>query len=107
MLQLAHVQAPAVCTCCTLSYAGDKKVSSDPFSEETEEQVAQKKEVMESLHASFIDFVKGRRAASLLDPEKNDLFSGKVWTGRDAAAVGLVDRVGTMQEVRSLSKNHH
>lgn len=84
-----------------MHHAGDKKVSSDPFSEETDDQKALKKEVMESLHTSFIDFVKGRRAASLLDPEKHDLFSGKVWTGRDAVAVGLVDRVGTMQEVCS------
>ena len=55
---------------------------------------------MESLHKSFIDFVKGRRAATLLDPVKHDVFSGKVWTGRDAAAIGVVDQVGTLREVR-------
>eukprot|EP00892_Ulva_mutabilis_P004201 jgi/Ulvmu1/2152/UM129_0012.1 len=82
-----------------LAHAGDKKVASDPFSEETEDQKALKKEVMESLHNSFIEFVQGRRSATLLDPAKNDVFSGKVWTGRDAAAIGVVDRVGTMQAV--------
>lgn len=83
-----------------MCHPGDKKVSSDPFSEETEDQKTLKKEVMESLHKSFIDFVKGRRAATLLDPVKHDVFSGKVWTGRDAAAIGVVDQVGTLREVR-------
>jgi hypothetical protein len=85
---------------CIWSYrAGDKKISTDPFSEQTEEQKAVQKEVMDSLHNTFISFVKERRGDALAGPEKDDVFSGRVWTGSDAVKIGLVDHVGTLHEV--------
>jgi protease IV len=79
--------------------AGDKKISSDPFSVQSAEQKAVQEEIMGSLHDSFISFVKERRGAALVDPEQKDVFSGRVWTGCDAVKVGLVDHVGTLDEV--------
>lgn len=57
-------------------------------------------ELMGSLHETFISFVKERRGSALINPEKQDIFSGRVWTGTDAVKVGLVDNVGTLSEVR-------
>lgn len=80
--------------------AGDKKISTDPFSEQTEEQKAVQKELMGSLHDTFISFVKERRGSALVDPMGQDVFSGRVWTGADAVKVGVIDKVGTLHEVR-------
>lgn len=84
-----------------MNFAGDKKISSDPFSEQTEEQMAVQKELMGSLHDTFISFVKERRGKALVDPETADVFSGRVWTGADALKIGLIDHVGTLHEVCS------
>lgn len=84
-------------------YVGDKKISTDPFSEQTEDQKSVQNEIMGSLHGSFIDYVKDRRGSALENPDKStthsDLFSGRVWTGSDAVKVGLVDKIGTLDEV--------
>ena len=72
----------------------------DPFSEQTEEQTAVQKELMGSLHGTFISFVKERRGSALTDPERKEVFSGRVWTGADAVKVGLIDDVGTLSDVR-------
>jgi ClpP class serine protease len=79
--------------------AGDKKVAADAFSDLTPEQKAVQEDLVNSLHGAFIDFVAKRRGKALIDPEKNEVFSGRVWTGRAAVKIGLVDGVGHMTEV--------
>ena len=71
----------------------------DPFSEVTDEQKALQRELMQSLHATFIDFVKHRHGGALKAPSSDDTWSGKVWTGADAAAGGLIDGVGEMNGI--------
>lgn len=83
--------------------AGKAKLPMDPFLPVDEDQERRLRDVMENLHESFRDAVleyRGDRLQGMDDPEKKeDIFSGRVWTGRQAVKVGLVDGVGTMPEV--------
>ena len=85
----------------TLAGAGENKALGDPFSPLTEAQRALQRDLLAALHASFIAYVRARRAAALAGktPDNSDLFSGKVWTGGAAAHAGLVDGVGGLREV--------
>jgi ClpP class serine protease len=46
---------------------------------------------------SFIAEVKDRRGARL--DATTDLFSGEVWTGRESLRLGLVDEIGTLEQL--------
>ena len=41
------------------------------------------------IHNNFIDVVKSGRGDKLIDNE--EIFSGKIWTGKDSISLGLVD----------------
>ncbi len=73
--------------------AGENKAMLDPFKPEDPEDVARLRDILEDLHAQFIDLVKSRRPDKIAnDPE---IFSGAVWTGPKAREKGLID--GTAQ----------
>ena len=74
-----------------LRAAGDKKVLSDPFSEETGEQAARIERLMERLHGHFIALVRERRGDRLAEDE--ELFSGQIFTGDEAVDNGLADGI--------------
>lgn len=71
--------------------AGDSKSILDPFRPEREEDVERVRRLQGVIHRNFIDQVKARRGDRLTDA---DLFTGEVWVGAEAVAVGLVDGVG-------------
>ncbi len=72
--------------------AGKSKSFMDPFRPEKEEDVARLKDLLDQLHAYFIDTVKERRGSTLgEDPE---LFTGKIWVGKGAVEIGLADGIG-------------
>ena len=75
--------------------AGEEKVSIDPFKPVTPRASARMDELLRDLHASFIDAVKAARGDKLTGAD-GDLFSGRVWTGRQAVPLGLVDGVGSL-----------
>ncbi|MEO1243991.1 MAG: S49 family peptidase [Pseudomonadota bacterium] len=73
--------------------AGENKAMLDPFKPEDAEDVARLREILDDLHAQFIDLVKSRRPDKITDDP--EIFSGAVWTGPKAREKGLID--GTAQ----------
>lgn len=70
--------------------AGGSKSFLDPFKPEKPEDVARLKALQEPIHQSFIAEVKARRGQRLADA---DLFTGDVWVGAQAVAMGLADGI--------------
>lgn len=70
--------------------AGGSKSFLDPFKPEKPEDVARLTALQEPIHQRFIAEVKARRGARLAE---GDLFTGEVWVGAQAVAVGLVDGI--------------
>jgi signal peptide peptidase SppA len=81
-----------------LHTAGESKARLDPFLPEQPEDVAWLQGELEELHRLFIAWVRERRGARLTGDESS-VFSGEVWTGARAQALGLVDGLGTMRGV--------
>lgn len=54
------------------------------------------RDMLADLHEAFKDTVRSVRGAKLDAAKEDELFSGRVWTGRQAAALGLVDGVATL-----------
>lgn len=83
--------------------AGSSKGGLDPFRPVDPGEAARLAEVLADLHASFIGAVKAARgpalAAAAAPIPEAELFSGRVWTGRQAAAGGLVDGTGALVDV--------
>ena len=68
--------------------SGENKVFLDPFSDEKNSDISYAKENDTSIHNNFIDVVKSSRGDKLIDNE--EIFSGKIWTGKDSISLGLV-----------------
>lgn len=77
--------------------AGESKSLGDPFLPETEDGIETRKEILEAVHKEFIDVVKRGRSDKL--SKNDDLFSGKVWAGKKALELGLVDSLGSVRTV--------
>ena len=78
--------------------AGTHKVRLDPFSPESDEDVAWLRGLHTELHEQFIDLVKDRRKGKLTGAD-DVLFTGEVWTGRRALELGLIDGLGSLRGV--------
>ena len=61
----------------------------DPFKPENPEDVDRLKEILGDMHQGFESYVRERRAGKLADDA--DLFTGRVWLGERAQALGLID----------------
>jgi len=77
--------------------AGDNKAFLDPFQPFDEEDEEFWQGVLNSTHQQFIDDVKAGRGDRLSDDDS--LFSGLVWSGEQAEALGLVDQLGSIDDV--------
>jgi signal peptide peptidase SppA len=77
--------------------AGAHKVRLDPFQREKDEDVEWLKGLQSQLHEQFVSWVRARRGDRLGD--RDDLFTGEVWTGAKAKELGLVDGVGNLRAV--------
>lgn len=73
--------------------AGRNKARLDPFSPEKPEDVAFTRALLDDLHGHFKDWVRGRRAGKLTQPEET-LFDGSYMVGSRALAAGLIDALG-------------
>lgn len=73
--------------------AGESKNFLDPFSASSEGDVEFWQSVLSTTHQQFIDVVKAGRGDRILD--RADIFSGKVWSGEQAVALGLIDGLGS------------
>ncbi len=77
--------------------AGDNKGMLDPFSPMTETQRAFAQDMLDTIHQQFIDTVK--RGCGKRLHETQDTFSGLFWTGEQAVALGLADKLGSLDSV--------
>ena len=71
--------------------AGRSKSLLDPFRPETPEDVARLERLLGPIHEAFKAQVRARRGHRL--PEDRDLFTGEIWTGREAVELGLADGI--------------
>lgn len=72
--------------------AGEHKGFLDPFSPQNPDDVAHARQLLETIHAQFIETVRQGRGERLKDDPR--LFSGLVWTGQQGLELGLVDALG-------------
>lgn len=79
--------------------AGERKLMLDPFSPEDEQDVVRLKAIQGSIHELFINHVKERRTDKLNKRRYKDIFSGEVFLGDEALRLGLIDQIGTMDDV--------
>lgn len=78
--------------------AGAAKLPMDPFLPVKPEQESRLMEIMASMHDSFQSIVKQSRG-NRLQGSDDELFSGRVWTGRQALTLGLIDGLGSMRGI--------
>lgn len=79
--------------------AGNAKSRLDPFLPEKQDDVDWLRDLQGQLHTMFQDWVVARRGDRLR--EKDELFTGEIWTGAKAVELGLVDGLGTPRAVLS------
>lgn len=76
--------------------SGEHKAFLDPFSEEKPEESEFWQEVLDVTHLQFIKVVQEGRGERIKAAEKNEkLYSGLIWNGEQALALGLIDGLGS------------
>jgi signal peptide peptidase SppA len=75
---------------------GPRKGMLDPFREEKADDVDRLRELHADIFETFRAHVRERRGDRLLAADET-LFSGDIWTGRQAVEVGLVDGIAEMR----------
>jgi len=80
-----------------LMTAGANKGMLDPFSPQDDAQRAYLQSMLDEIHTQFITVVKDGRGTRL--KESPDTFSGLVWSGQQAVALGLADGLGNLDYV--------
>ena len=79
--------------------AGKNKSTLDPFVEEKEEDIQRLKKIQLDLHADFIKVVNESRSTKLAKDGNPDLFTGEFWSGSKAKELGLIDGLGSVDEI--------
>ncbi|MEC5405298.1 S49 family peptidase [Paraburkholderia sp. MPAMCS5] len=75
-----------------LHTSGENKGFYDPFSPETPKMDQHAQEMLDQIHAQFIEAVRQGRGKRL--HETPDMFSGLFWTGQKSVELGLADGLG-------------
>jgi signal peptide peptidase SppA len=81
---------------------GKNKAGITPFTEPDPVEIENLTTIQKQIHEEFMDVVKKRRGEKLMkvDGELHpDLFTGKVWAGKDALTMGLIDGIGSYYPV--------
>ena len=81
-----------------LMTSGENKGFLDPFSPVSEAQRAHAQQMLDQIHAQFIDVVKKGRG-DRLKANTPELFSGLFWTGQQSIELGLADKLGNVEFV--------
>ena len=71
----------------------------DPFLDEKKEDIDRLKNIQLDLHKDFIDVVEKSRSTKLKKESGIELFSGEFWPGRKSLELGLIDGIGSANEV--------
>ncbi|WP_116865816.1 signal peptide peptidase SppA [Pseudomonas syringae] len=74
--------------------SGEHKAFLDPFQPQKADETQFWQGVLDTTHRQFIASVKQGRGDRLKDKDHPELFSGLIWTGEQAVALGLVDGLG-------------
>ena len=77
--------------------SGTNKGFLDPFSPTDPQQVEYAKQMLEEIHAQFIQVVRKGRGKRL--KETPETFSGLVWSGQKSIEMGLADGFGSVESV--------
>ncbi|MEO0667360.1 MAG: S49 family peptidase [Pseudomonadota bacterium] len=77
--------------------AGKSKSMLDPFRPEKPEDIERLKGILNDIHGNFISHVEARRAGKL--DTDTELFTGEIWLGERARALGLIDGIGHLKPV--------
>ncbi|AAO91475.1 S49 family peptidase [Coxiella burnetii] len=81
-----------------LFVAGDHKDRLDPFQPVKPEDVEKINKVLAQVHQNFIDqVIQGR--GNRLHGDRQEIFSGDFWTGKEAAQLGVVDGTANLWTV--------
>lgn len=83
--------------------SGRLKAFLDPFTPVTPEVDAKARQLVNIMGQTFLSDVKRARGSRLLPGV--DYASGEVWAGTEAKEIGLIDAIGTLDEVVSTSWN--
>lgn len=75
---------------------GERKMMLDPFRPENPDDVARVHRLQADIFENFKALVRSRRGDRLTAPEA-ELFNGDIWTGRQAAELGLIDGIGEVR----------
>lgn len=78
--------------------AGKEKALLDPFQPQDEDGIARLRAIQRDAHEAFRDMVRTRRGERLSAPE-SELFDGRVFSGKQGKDVGLIDTLGSLNEV--------
>ena len=79
--------------------AGKNKSTLDPFMDEKQEDIERLKNIQLDLHKDFIDVVEKSRSTKLKKNKGIELFSGEFWSGRKSLELGLIDGIGTVDQI--------
>jgi len=77
--------------------AGENKAFLDPFKPLDDDAEAFWQGVLSQTHRQFIDDVRAGRGERLSDSP--DIFSGLIWSGEQSMELGLVDQLGSLEQV--------
>ena len=77
--------------------AGENKGMLDPFTPQNPKQTAYAKAMLDQIHQQFISVVREGRGTRL--QETPETFSGLYWNGEQAVALGLADKLGSLNFV--------
>lgn len=77
--------------------AGENKAFLDPFQPMDEASEDFWQSVLDQTHRQFVDDVRAGRGERLSD--RPDIFSGLIWSGEQSVALGLVDQLGSLEQV--------
>lgn len=78
--------------------SGDNKALLDPFLPERKQDVEIMKRVQQDIYQNFKAHVHNSRKDKLKIEDK-ELFSGAIWSGKQAVEIGLADDIGSLYEV--------
>ena len=79
--------------------SGKSKSFLDPFRPEKKEDIKRLKNIQEQIHENFIAYVKKRRGSKIKKSQEKEIFSGLFWIGQKAVDLGLVDGVGSINQI--------
>lgn len=79
--------------------AGKNKAMLDPFLRESKQDISHLRDLQKDIHEQFYHWVIQRRGKKLNEPDREQIFSGRFWTGRKAVKLGLVDGEGSLETI--------